>query len=56
MKGLIKMTKIDREEIERVIDDLKTKYDQYKAEEWDLYTRGTLDTFDYCIARLKELL
>ena len=50
------MTKIDREEIERVIDDLETKYEQHKEVRWDSYTRGMLDTLDYCIARLEELL
>ena len=50
------MTKIDREEIERLIDDLETRYEQHKESSWDSYTRGVLDTLDYCIARLEELL
>lgn len=43
------MTKIDREEIERVIDDFETKQKRQEEQE-------AVEAFDYCIARLKELL
>lgn len=46
------MTKIDREEIERVIDDLETKRDYYK-QYGDLWSENA---YQYAIARLKELL
>ena len=49
MKGLIKVSKIDREEIERVIDDFETKQKRQKGQE-------AIEAFDYCIARLRELL
>lgn len=43
------MTKIDREEIERVVDDFETKQKRQEGQE-------AIEAFDYCIARLKELL
>lgn len=41
--------KIDQAEIERLIDDFETKQKRQEEQE-------AVEAFDYCIARLKELL
>ena len=49
------MTKIDRAEVERVIDDLETKRNEYVRKTKDREI-STVIAYQYAIDRLRELL